>query len=422
MRPSIRNYFERKQKSVGDENENNNALASQNETETKRKNYLWGLRRIRKYREKYQRKTPQQIKKMRQRAREVYHQRKLEGVSVQGSFITVQEWCRTIEELKKKRLARLAALERERRYHRRHEQRIVKSTRDSIPKRRLPRALMDPEELEAARQKARETQRRKRARQTDEQKEDERRKGRERMRQKRAAMSEEQRQALREIGKERMRLKRASLDPEQREELRKKERERNRNKWGSLDPEEKEAKLQRRREKSREKWALLTPEQREMKRRKDRHYNRTRRSRPPKKLPVPKKCKQPVDITSEIRKSNAELLIAEEAQPLLQIRKKHEIVPSMSNASSTSNDPLIQERTPLAINSEQGSTEQGETSINNMVTEDRQVSENRHEHSLQDDTLMFNQTSMPFVQPTEVRWQWKVGHCQFTRLQTAGQC
>lgn len=117
--------------------------------------------------------------------------------------------------------------------------------------RRLSRALMTPEQREAARQKAREQQRKKRAGLTPEQKETERKVGRERMRRKRAAMTVDQKETKRQHERERMRLKRASLDPEKKEAIRKKDRERMRVKRATLDPAEKEEKRRKDRERMR---------------------------------------------------------------------------------------------------------------------------------------------------------------------------
>lgn len=117
--------------------------------------------------------------------------------------------------------------------------------------RRLSRAMMTPEQREAARQKARDHQRKKRADLTLEQRELERQMGRERMRRKRAAMTPEQKETKRQHERERMRLKRASLDPEKKEAVRKKDRERMRIKRATLDPVEKEEKRKKDRERMR---------------------------------------------------------------------------------------------------------------------------------------------------------------------------
>ena len=151
-------------------------------------------------------------------------------------------------------------------------------------------------------------------------------------------MSEEDKQVLREIGKQRMCLKRASLNIEQKEVC-KKDRERRRNKWTSLNPEEqeaqnqrcrekqhekwasyppeeKEAQRQKRRERQHKKWASYTPEEREAYRQKLQRYNRNYRSREAEKKGLPKRIKRPVDILSILCKSNVQLLVAEEAEPL----------------------------------------------------------------------------------------------------------
>ena len=259
------------------------------------------------------------------------------------------------------------------------------------------------------------------------------------MRQQRAIMSEEQKQAFREIGKQRMRVKRASLNAEQKQELREKKRQRMRNKWASFNPEEQEAQRQRRREKCREKWASLIPEQREAKREKDQQYDRTRR--PPKipnkepnalkKDPVPQKCKRPVDILSKLNTSNAQLLVAEEAQPLPFTSPDPGHVNTSLPSSTSCNE--VHERTPLDIDSE---LEQLQRTMNMEYNDhqvDQQVTDNTSfgdtastEHSLQydNDTIMIDQTCVPVVQPAEVRWQLKASHCACgsTVLQTAGQC
>ena len=424
MRPSIRNYFERKKNSLN--NENNSIPLSQNGIRRKR-NTKHVNRLLRKCKEQYQRKTTEQLERIRQEARKVYYLRKLESIippSTYESEITLEQWSEG---------RKLAAAERDRMRGQRRVSRQSKMTKIIISRTRLPRGLMNPQKLKLARQKAREAQRRKRAGLTDEEKEAERRKGRDRMRQQRATMSEEEKQAFREIGKQRMRVKRASLNAEQKQEFREKERQRMRNKWASFNPEEQEAQRQRRREKSCEKWASLTPEQREAKREKDRQYDCTRR--PPKipnkepnalkKDPVPQKCKRPVDILSKLNTSNAQLLVAEEAQPLPFASPGHV---NTSLPSSTSCNE-VQERTPLDIDNE---LEQLQRTMN-MEYNDHQVDQHNTsfgdtastEHSLQydNDTIMIDQTCIPVVQPAEVRWQLKASQCACgsTALQTAGQ-
>ena len=436
MRPSIRSYFERKKNSLN--NESNDIPLSQNGIRKKRQtNYVNRL--LRKCKEQYQRKTPEQQERIRQEARKVYYLRRLESIvppSTYESDMTLEQWSQIVEERK---------LERDRIREQRRASRQSKIESKTIFSRiRLPRALMNPNRLKVARQKAREVQRKKRAGLTDEEKEAERRKGRERMRQQRAIMSEEEKQALREIGKQRMRLKRAQLNAEQKKQLREKERQRMRNKWASLNPEEQEAQRQRRREKSREKWASLTPEQREEKRKKDQHWRQQDRNggpskepnkepkalkepKPPKKDPVPQKCNRPVDILSKLNISSAQLLVAEEAQPLPFANTENTSLPS----SSQYNDTLVQERTPLDTDSDQELLEQLQGSMN-MEYDDEQVTDNMSfvemaastEPSLHynNDTLMIDQTGVPVQAAAEVRWQFKVSHCGSTPLSTAGQC
>lgn len=410
MRPSIRNYFERKKKAVDGDNENV-PLARNGIRRSRKTKHVSVNRLLRKCKEHYQRKTPEQVERIRQEARKVYYLRKLESIVPPATFqaMTAEDWSQTAEERKQKRLEKLKR-------ENIRQRRTSRLTNFILPKRRLPRALMNPEELEVAREKAREAQRRKRAGLTDEQREIERQKGRERMRQRRATMSEGEKQALREMGKLRMRFKRSLLNAEQREDLCKKERQRRRNKWVMLDPEQQEAQRRRRRERSHKKLASYTPEEREAHYEKHRQYDRRRRSRKSKKNPAPQKPKRPVDILSMLSATNAQLLVAEDAEPLPFASREHVNVPLASRTSSQPNDPLVEERTQLSFNSEQEST-----------GDDEQVTENRStEQSVQsdsDDLVMADQTCMPVLPATdEVRWQFKDDYCTSTTLQTsAGQ-
>ena len=72
MRPSIRNYFERNKKTAGDENDK--IALSQNRIKRKRKiKHACISRLLKKCKEKYQFKTPEQMERMRQEARKVYY-------------------------------------------------------------------------------------------------------------------------------------------------------------------------------------------------------------------------------------------------------------------------------------------------------------------------------------------------------------
>ena len=426
MRPSIRNYFERIKKSVNDENVN----ISISQNGPRQRNYTSVLRRVRKYRERYRRKTPQQEELIRQKARTVYHQRKTRRtrpVPIFKAPMTVEEWCRIAEESKRKRLAKLSAIEREKRYERRTTAKLSMVT---IPKLRTPRAMMYPDQLERARKKAREAQRKKRAGLTDEQRDAERQKGRERMRQKRATMTEEEKQILRQVGKERMRLKRASLNPEDREVMLRKQRERVHRKWDSLDPDKQEVQRQKRRERERRKWASLTPAEREEKRENIRQYCRAWRAKESIKKGKPPKQPKPVDISKLIQKSSAELLVVEEAQPLLSLVNRGVVkVPSMLTITSPiPNHPLVQESTLTTSSNQQQSTEELQTSVSTEcedqgVMENTSLAEIPSEQSVIEqysDTIMVDQISLtlPFVRPAEVKWKLKVVNSESTTLQT----
>ena len=80
-------------------------------------------------------------------------------------------------------------------------------------------------------------------------------------------------------------------------------------------------------------------------------------------------------MLSIFRKSNAQLLVAEEAEPLPFASREHVNVPLISSTSSQCNDPLVEERTQSAINSEQPSTEQQLQGTMNIEC-DEQVTEN----------------------------------------------
>ena len=425
MRPSIRNYFERNKKTAGDENDK--IALSQNGIKKKRKTkHACVSRLLKKCKEQYQRKTPEQVERIRQGARKVYYLRKLESIVPPATYeesILTGEWSQATEG---RRPRRVAAVE----YESRREQRSNRLNKLVLPKRGLPRALMSPEELEVARRKAREAQRRKRAGLTSEEMEVERRKGRERMRQRRATMSEGEKQVFRETGKLRMRLKRASLNTEQKQEFCKKERQRRRTKWASLKPEEQEAQRQRRREREHERWASLTPEEKEVYLKKHRRHNYNYRSREAEKRGVPLRVKRPVDILSILRKSNAQLLVAEEAEPLPFASREHMNVPLTSSTSSQCNDPLLEERTQSATNSGQQSTEQQLQATENMECDHEQLTENMSlagtasaEQTMQHDTVVADQTCTRVVAVgDEVRWQFKDHYCASTTLQLVGQC
>ena len=435
MRPSIRNYFERKKKALNNGSDNIN-IPLNGTGRTKKVKHFSVNRILKKCKEQYQRKTPEQMERMRQASRKVYFFRKLESILPPESYenaITARGWEQPDVEERK-----LAAIERDRMREQRRVSRY--HNRISGPKKtRLPRSLMNPEDLKVARKKAREAQRKKRAGLTEEQREAERQKGRERMRKRRTTMSEEEKQVFREIGKERMRLKRASLDPEQKQEVRIKERQRMRNKWASLTPEEQEAQQQKRRKKlSGNKWTSLTPEEREtklaIKREIDRRFeqvcNQSKEAVLPKKNPAPHKCQRPEDLLSNLSTANAQLLVAEEAQPLQfadpgDVNNLNTSTPSISNLQC--DNPLVEEKTVLAINGEQEPLEQLQASMNMesngelyIVTGDMSFDELTYsDQSLHyNETITIDQTCMPVVQPPEVRWQFKRS---FTMLPTS-QC
>ena len=166
MRPSIRNYFKRNKKTAGDENDK--IALSQNRIKRKRKiKHACMSRLLKKCKEQYQRKTPEQMERMCQKVCKVYYIRKLESIlppaTYEESIITV-EWSQTSKAHKPRGLAAAKCESR-------IEQRINKLNKLVLPKRGLPRALMSHEELEVARQIVREAQRRKRAGLTTEEKE-----------------------------------------------------------------------------------------------------------------------------------------------------------------------------------------------------------------------------------------------------------
>ena len=78
------------------------------------------------------------------------------------------------------------------------------------------------------------------------------------------------------------------------------------------------------------------------------------------------RVKRPVDIMSILRKSNAQLLVAEEAEPLPFASREHVNVPLTSSTSSQCNDPLVEERTQSFTNSAQPATEQQLQATDNM--------------------------------------------------------
>ena len=428
MRPSIRNYFERKKNTL---NNDNNSIP-QNGIGRIKKKHVSVNRILKKCKEQYQRKTPEQMERMRQAARKAYFLRKLESILPPENYenaVTSRGWEQPDAEERK-----LAAIERDRMREQRRDSRYHNRI-SSSKKTRLPRSLMNPDDLKVARKKAREAQRIKRAGLTEEQREAERQKGRERMRQRRATMSEEEKQVFREIGKERMRLKRASLNSEQKQEVRMKEQQRMQNKWASLTPEEQEAQRQRRRGKSRKRWASLTPEEREVKlaikREIDRRFAieqmRSKNKEPaviPKKDPAPQICQRPKDMLSKLSTANAQLLVVEEAQPLQSADPGHVDTPSLSINNLQCDDPLVEERTVLAINDEQTPVDQLEASMN-MECNDELVKDDTScdkltcsDQSLQHyETIIIDQACIciPVVHPPEVRWQFKRS---FTTLRT----
>ena len=123
--------------------------------------------------------------------------------------------------------------------------------------------------------------------------------------------------------------------------------------------------------KLRQKSAMYTQEEREAQ-----HwlYDRKYRSKQPKKKTAVQKCKHPVDILSVLTTSNAQLLVAEEPEALPFASTGHVNVLLASSTSSQSDDPLVQERTQLDIDSEQESTEQLQGTMS-MECDD-QVTEN----------------------------------------------
>ena len=129
-----------------------------------------------------------------------------------------------------------------------------------------------------------------------------------------------------------------------------------------------------------------------------------------------------------LKTSSAQLLVAEEAQPLPFASPENTSLPS--SATSQYNDTLVQERTPLDIDSDQELLEQLRGSMN-VEYDDEQVIDNMSfvdttastEHSLHyDNDTMIDQTCMPVQPAAEVRWQLKVSHCGSTPLSTGGQC
>ena len=115
---------------------------------------------LRKCKEQYQRKTPEQLERIRQEARKVYYLRKLG--STYESEITLEQWSEG---------RRLAAAECDRmREQRRVSRQSKMEIKIIVSRTRLPRALMDPQKLKLAHQKARKAQRRKRAGLIDEEK------------------------------------------------------------------------------------------------------------------------------------------------------------------------------------------------------------------------------------------------------------
>ena len=252
------------------------------------------------------------------------------------------------------------------------------------------------------------------------------------MREWRVMMSEEEKQVHQEIGKQRMHLKRPSLNTEQNQEFCKKERQRRHTKWASLKPEEQEAQHQRRREREHERWASFISEEKEAYCKRHRRRNCNYRSREAEKKGVPLRVKRPVDIMSILRKPNAQLLVAEEAEPLPFASREHVNVPLTSGTSSQCNDPLLEERTQSSTNSVQPSTEQQLQVTENSECDNEQVAENmslagtasaHHEQTTQHDTVVGDQTCTRVVAVgDEVRWQFKDHYCASTTLQLVGQC
>ena len=131
-----------------------------------------------------------------------------------------------------------------------------------------------------------------------------------------------------------MRLKGTSLNTEQNQESCKIERQNRHTKWVALKPEEREVQHQRHREREHERWASFTPEEKEAYCKRHRQRNCNYRSREAEKRGVPWRVKRPVDIISIVRKSNAQLLVAEEADPLPFASGGHVNVPLTSSTSS----------------------------------------------------------------------------------------
>ena len=142
------------------------------------------------------------------------------------------------------------------------------------------------------------------------------------------------------------------------------------------------------------------------------------------------RVKRQVDIISIPRKSNAQLLVAEEAEPLPFANREHVNVPLTSSTSSQCNDPLVEERMQSSTNSVQPSTEQQLQVTENMECDNEQVAENMSlagtasaEQSMQHDTVVADETCTHVVaEGDEVRWQFKDHYCASTTLQLVGQC
>ena len=146
IRPSIRNYFERNKKTAGDENDK--IALSQNRIKRKRKiKHACMSHLLKKCKEQYQRKTPEQMERIRQEARKVYYIRKLESILPPATYeesIIAGEWSQASEAHKPRGLEAGKCESR-------REQRINKLNKLFLPKRGVPRALMSHEELEVAR-------------------------------------------------------------------------------------------------------------------------------------------------------------------------------------------------------------------------------------------------------------------------------
>ena len=132
----MRNYFEQNKKTTGDENDK--IALSQNGIKRKRKpKHACVSCLLKKCKEQYQRKTPEQVERVRQEARKIYYLRKLESIVPPTTYeesILTGEWSQTTEGCRPRRVAAV-------KYKSRREQRSNKLNKLVLPKRGLPRAL-----------------------------------------------------------------------------------------------------------------------------------------------------------------------------------------------------------------------------------------------------------------------------------------